>query len=93
MTKCIAAVVQLFLRLWSSPQWLQSVRSYLHQSCKAASSEDMCGRGRPALTGATVAGATEEVQGSAVRAKGNGIDEASGKQWKGHAFEKSTELM
>lgn len=70
----------------------QTLQPHLHQAREAACSEHLCGGGRLALAVTAAPRLSEVIQGVAVAAEGNRVDEAGGQQRERHALEESSEL-
>lgn len=63
---------------------------YLHQAWEAAGGEHVRSRGRFTPTAMRL---SEVIQGIAVGAEDNGVDDAGRQSWKRHALEESVELI
>lgn len=70
----------------------RTLQPHLDHAGEAARSEHLSGRGRLAVLGTVPWGLREVIQGIAVAAEGNRVDEAGGQKGEGHAFEEPSEL-
>lgn len=70
----------------------QTLQPHLDQAGEAARSKHLCSRGRLAVCAAVASGLRKVIQGIAVAAEGNWVDEAGGQKGEGHALEEPSEL-